>query len=241
VGVCAESDAAAVKRIAEGSKIGWIQALAAPDAPAATKDFLSNPGLMILGKDGNIIERPQDTWEAFAILNELLPRQKLPQPNNLVVEFEQIPNQPTDSPQTLPFKRISSPSADDAATSAKVLVADGRVHGQSGQPQVLIDGKLPSTNDSPPQNCFFIAKSIEGRLFFDLQRQLNIKQINSYTWHAHERSTQIFRLYASDGAGNIDPSPKFGVDPAKVGWTLIADVNTNPAPWPRGITGISLH
>ncbi len=26
-----------------------------------------------------------------------------------------------------------------------------------------------------------------------------------------------------------------------MGWTFIADVNTNPAPWPRGITGISLH
>ena len=30
------------------------------NAPAATKDFLSNSGFLILGKDGSIIERPQD-------------------------------------------------------------------------------------------------------------------------------------------------------------------------------------
>jgi hypothetical protein len=119
---------------------------------------------------------------------------------------------------------------------------DGRLHGQSGGPQILVDGKLPATNDSPPENLFFIAKSIEGRFLIDLERAINIRQINSYTWHAHERSTQVFRLYAADGmAANFNSATKFGVDPAKVGWTLIADVNTNPAPWPRGITGISLH
>jgi hypothetical protein len=242
IGVCAEGDAATIKRIAEGSRIGWMQAMAAPDAPAATKDFLASPGLLILGKDGSIIQRPQDAWEAFAMLFELLPRQKFPQPNALVIDFEQIPNQPTDSPQALPFQKIPPPSADDVATSAKVLVVDGRLHGQSGGPKVLVDGKLPRTNDTPPENMFFIAKSIEGRFLLDLTRPVNIKQINSYTWHAHERSTQIFRLYGADGqAANFDPSPKFGIDPAKAGWTMIADVNTNPAPWPRGISGISMH
>src|SRR5215204_6125599 len=73
LGVCAEGDAATIQRIAEGSQIGWMQAMAAPDAPAATKEFLATPGLLILGKDGSIIERPQDWWEAFAILSELLP------------------------------------------------------------------------------------------------------------------------------------------------------------------------
>ncbi len=240
--VCAESDAATIGRIGEGSHIGWMGGMAAPDAPAATREFLATPGLVILGKDGSIIERPQDAWEAFASLFELLPRQRVLQPNGLMIDFEQIPNQPTDSPQSLPFKRITPPAADDAATMAKVLVADGRLHGQSGGPQVLVDGKLPKTNDTPPENLFFIAKSIEGRFLFDLTRPINIKQINSYTWHAHERSAQIFRLYGASGQEpNFDPSPKFGIEPAKAGWTLIADVNTNPAPWPRGITGISLH
>ncbi len=242
IGICADSNAAAIGRIVEGSQIGWMQAMAAPDAPAATKEFLASPGLMILGKDGGIIERPQDAWDAFAALFELLPRQKLPQPNGLIVDFEQIPNQPTEDPQNLPFKRIPPPAADDAAAAARVVIVDGRPHGQSGGPQILVDGKLPSTNDSPPQNFFFIARSIEGRFMIDLNRPINIQQINSYTWHAHERSTQIFRLYGADGqAAGFNPSPKFGVDPAKAGWTLIADVNTNPAPWPRGITGIVLH
>ncbi len=240
--VCAEGDAATIKRIVDGTKIGWLQAMAAPDAPAATKEFLATPGLLILGKDGSIIERPQDWWEAFAILSELLPRVRTSQPNGLVMDFEQIPNQPTTTPEALPFKRIPPPSSDDAASHAKLSIVDGRLHGQSGGPQVLIDGRLPMTNDSPPENFFFIAKSVEGRFLIDLERAVNIKQINSYTWHAHERSPQVFRLYAADGtAPNFNSAPKFGIDPAKVGWTLIADVNTNPAPWPRGITGISLH
>jgi hypothetical protein len=125
---------------------------------------------------------------------------------------------------------------------AKVSVVEGRLHGLSGGPQILVDGKLPSTNDAPPENFFFIAKSIEGRFLIDLNHPINIRQINSYTWHAHERSPQVFRLYGADGlAPNFNPSPKFGVDPAKVGWILVSDINTHPAPWPRGITGISLH
>src|SRR5436190_21869029 len=204
IGICADSDAAAISRIVERGQMGWMQAMAAPDAPAATKDFVATPGLLILGKDGSIIERPQDWWEAFAILSELLPRQKQAQPNGLVIDFEQIPNQPTDSPQTLPFKKIPPPSADDAATGAKVSIVDGRLHGQSGQGQILVDGKLPATNDTPPANFFFISKSIEGRFLIDLNRAVNMKQINSYTWHAHERSTQVFRLYGADGsAGNF--------------------------------------
>src|SRR6266850_2188309 len=209
---------------------------------SSTKEFLANPGLLILGKDGSIIERPQDWWDAFCILSDLLPRVRTPQPNGLTIDFEQIPNQPTDMPQNLPFTRIPPPSADDAATHAKVSIVEGRPHGLSGGPQILVDGKLPSTNDSPSQNFFFIAKSIEGRLLFDFDHPIDIKQINSYSWDAHERSPQVFRLYGADGlAPNFNAAPRFGVDPAKVGWTLIADVNTHPAPWPRGITGISLH
>jgi hypothetical protein len=242
IGVCADGDAATINRIVDGSQIGWLAAMAAPNAPAATKEFLATPGLLILGKDGGIIEHPQDWWDAFGLLSELLPRTRTPQPNGLVMDFEQIPNQPTDAPDSLPFKRIPPPSADDAATHAKITVVDGRLHGQSGGPQVLVDGNLPSTNDSPSQNFFFIAKSIEGRFMMDFERAINIKQINSYTWHAHERSPQVFRLYGADGlATNFNAAPKFGIDPAKVGWTLLADINTNPAPWPRGITGISLH
>ena len=242
IGLSADQDAATIQRIADGTQIGWPQAMAAPDAPAETKEFLSKPGLLIVGKDGSIIERPQDWWDAFTILSELLPRVRTPQSNGLVIDFEQIPNQPTDTPQMLPFKRIPPPSTDDAATHAKVTVVDGRLHGLSGGPQVLLDGRLPATNDAPPENFFFIAKSIEGRFVFDLDHPIKIREINSYTWHAHARSPQVFRLYGADGlAANFSAAPKFGVDPVKAGWTFIADVNTNPAPWPRGINGISLH
>jgi hypothetical protein len=242
IGLSSEQDIEALKQFAAENSINWLQATAVPTASAATKEFLSNPSLLILGKDGSIIERPEDWWDAFCLLSEVLPRIKPAQPPGLAIDFEQIANQPTDNPQALPFKRIPAPSADDAGTTAKVSIVEGRLHGQSGTERVLIDGKLPPTNDSPSENFFFIAKSIEGRFLFDFGHPIPMQQINSYTWHGHDRSPQVFRLYASDGlTPNFNPTPKFGVDPARAGWSLIADVNTLPAPWPRGITGISIH
>ncbi|HEV8379160.1 MAG TPA: hypothetical protein VGP99_09950 [Tepidisphaeraceae bacterium] len=238
IGICADSDAATIERIVDGSRIGWLQCMAAPDASAATREFLSNPGLLILGKDGNIIERPQDWWKAFCLLGQIVPHIKPANPPGLVIDFEQLPNQP----KSFVFKHIASPSTSDAATQARIDVIDGRLHGLSGPTSNLNDGKMPSTWDTPPENLFFIARSIEGRFVFDLQQSIAIKQINSYTWHAHERSPQVFRVYGADGtAPDFIPDPRFGTDPAKVGWTLIADVDTRPAPWPRGITGISIH
>ncbi|HEV8604483.1 MAG TPA: hypothetical protein VGQ99_03905 [Tepidisphaeraceae bacterium] len=242
IGLSTEQDIDALKQFTAENSINWLQGTAAPNASAATKEFLSNPSLLILGKDGSIIERPEDWWDAFCILSEFLPRIRATQPTGVVIDFEQIANQPTDTAQTMPFKRIPPPSADDAGTGAKVSIVEGRLHGQSGTERVVIDGKLPPTNDSPTENFFFIAKSIEGRFLFDFGHPIPIKQINSYTWHGHDRSAQVFRLYASDGlAANFNSTPKFGVDPARVGWSLIADVNTHPAPWPRGITGVSIH
>jgi hypothetical protein len=216
----------------------WTHATAAPDASAATKEFLALSTRMIV-KDGQIIDGDLSGWDAFALASELLPRVKPTQAAGTVIEFEQIANQATDP---LPFKRIPAPSGDDAATGAKISVVDGRLHGLSGKSSVLNDGRMPQTNDSPGENFFFIAKSIEGRFIFDFERIISVGRINSYTWHGHDRSPQVFRVYGSDGtAANFNVSPKFGVDPLRVGWTLIADVNTHPAPWPRGVTGISIH
>jgi hypothetical protein len=188
--------------------------------------------------DGQILAQNLSGWDAFSLACELLPRVKPTQPDGTIIDFEQIANQNT---TPLPFRRIPPPSPTDAATRAKIEVVDGRLHGQSGRASVLIDGQMPASPDSPPDNFFFIAKSISGRFVFDLERPIPIAQINSYTWHIHDRSPQVFRVYGSDGAGSFDPAPKFGVDPAKVGWTLIADVDTRPAPWPRGVTGISIR
>jgi peroxiredoxin len=213
IGLSSEQDIDALKQFAAENSINWIQGTATATASAATKEFLAHPELLIVGKDGSIIERPGDWWEAFILLSEIVPQRKPAQVEGITVDFEQLPNQPTDNPQALGFTRIPPPSADDAASGAKVSVVDGRLHGLSGPPTILNDGKLPSTNDSPPENFFFIAKTIEGRFEFDLGKSISIKAINSYTWHAHERSPQVFRLYGADGsAANFVAGPKFGVD-----------------------------
>ena len=58
---------------------------------------------------------------------------------------------------------------------------------------------------------------------------IEIAHVNTYSWHPNTRGPQVYRLYASDGvAPNFNPAPKAKVDPASVGWKLIATVNTDP-------------
>src|SRR6266568_2693473 len=43
IGLSADSDAATIQRIVNGTQIAWPQAIAAPDSSAETKEFLSTP------------------------------------------------------------------------------------------------------------------------------------------------------------------------------------------------------
>ena len=58
---------------------------------------------------------------------------------------------------------------------------------------------------------------------------IEIKQVNTYSWHPNTRGPQVYKLYASDGtAKDFDAKPKAGTDPTKVGWKLVATVDTRP-------------
>jgi hypothetical protein len=127
------------------------------------------------------------------------------------------------------FARVPSPSAEDAATKAKMILVDGEFDPNGGSVAALNDGLWPRDEDEPGANFFFDAGTGGGRFAIDLTKRVEIAQVNSYSWHPDTRGPQIYTLYASDGADPaFNASPKSGTDPTTVGWTRIAGVNTAP-------------
>jgi hypothetical protein len=125
------------------------------------------------------------------------------------------------------FKSVPSPSRDDAATKARVLMVDGEADGNSAGIEALTDGVLPTSDDQPRRNFFVTAGSGGARLLIDLGRVIEISQINSYSWHPNSRGPQVYRVWASDGNdAKFNAEPKASVDPHTVGWLVLATVDT---------------
>ena len=125
------------------------------------------------------------------------------------------------------FKNVPSPSKSDAATKAKFTIVEGRRDFNGGDVDKLHDGKIPTDEDQPAENFFFNAGTDGGRLLVDLGGAIDIKQINTYSWHPNTRGPQVYRLYASDGnADDFTAQPKKGTDPETCGWKLVARVDT---------------
>jgi hypothetical protein len=134
-----------------------------------------------------------------------------------------------DATASFKFKNVPSPLRGDAAAKARFTIVDGEPDGNGGNPDRLHDGALPNNEDEPVANLFFKAGTVGGRILVDLGTVIDIKQINSYSWHAGSRGPQVYQLYGSEGkASNLNLQPKRGTDPAECGWTLIAKVNTLP-------------
>jgi hypothetical protein len=127
------------------------------------------------------------------------------------------------------FVKVPAPSRNDAATGATFAVVDGRLDQNGGGLDTLHDGKVPSEGDQPRANAFFSAGTEGGRISVDLGKVIEIKQVNSYSWHPAERGPQVYALYASDGQGaGFNGAPKRDTDPTTCGWKLIAKVDTRP-------------
>jgi hypothetical protein len=125
------------------------------------------------------------------------------------------------------FKRVPSPSKDDAAAHAKLTLIDGDLDQGSAELAALTDGRLPRDEDEPGTNVYFRAGSSGGRFRMDFGTPIEIAQVNTYSWHPNSRGPQLYKLYAAEGSDpkfNLDP--KRGVDPATCGWKLIALVST---------------
>ena len=144
------------------------------------------------------------------------------------VTFERNSNDVASS--SFKFKTIPSPARDDVASKARLTLVDGDIDQGSSDLSALTDGRLPTDEDEPGANFFFSAGSFGGRFRMDFGTAIEIKQVNSYSWHSNTRGPQLYKLYGTDGTDpKFDASPRRGVDPASVGWRAIATVSTIPA------------
>lgn len=125
---------------------------------------------------------------------------------------------------------VPRPSTNDAASSAKFLLLSGAADRNGGGLEKLHDGRLPEEEDQPAENFFFAAGSQGGLLEIDLGHPINIRQINTYSWHSNTRAPQVYHLYAAEGnETNFNAKPIAGKSPEQCGWKLVASVNTKPA------------
>ena len=133
------------------------------------------------------------------------------------------------------FKAVSAPSRTDAGGGAKIEIVDGRADVNGAGLRAVQDGRLPDGQDEPGANFFFAAGSEGGRLLVDLGAPVEVRQVNTYSWHATTRGPQVYRLYAADGtAKGFRAKPAAGTDPAEAGWKLLASVDTRPKSGPPG-------
>ena len=141
------------------------------------------------------------------------------------IVFDHNPNDTAN--RDFKFKNIASPVKDDAASTAKLTLIDGELDQGSAELSALTDGRLPGDEDEPGANVFFRAGSSGGRFRMDFFAPIDIAQVNSYSWHSNTRGPQLYKLYAANGSEpKLNLDPKRGVDPASVGWKLIALVST---------------
>lgn len=151
-------------------------------------------------------------------------------------------NSGTEATDAFTFKSVPRPATNDAASVATFSIVDGEADSNGGGLEKLHDGKLPSGEDEPGDNFFFAAGSEGGRLRVDLGHALDVRQVNTYSWHPNRRGPQVYKLYAADGsATNFIAAPKNGIVPDQGGWKLIANVNTKPKSGdPGGQYGVSI-
>jgi len=132
--------------------------------------------------------------------------------------------------QGFKFKNVPSPMKDDVAEKAKLVLIDGEIDGNGADLVAVTDGLLPTDSDEPAANFFFNAGTSGGRFRLDLGRVIDVARVNSYSWHPNTRGPQVYKLYGSEGTDpkfNADPNRR--IDPATVGWILIASVDTSTA------------
>lgn len=125
------------------------------------------------------------------------------------------------------FKNVPTPAKDDAAAKATVTLLVGESDPAGGDLSVLTDGLLPTKADEPKSNFYFASGAGGGRVRMDFGEAIDIKQINSYSWHTGAGAPQVYLLYASDGAEiGFNAEPNANTDPIACGWKLITTVDT---------------
>lgn len=160
------------------------------------------------------------------------PAQSKPK-GHLRIVAERVPN--TAATPNFTFTTVPAPSKSNAATFAHFSVVSGLAERLFN----LQTPSLPTGPDSPTENFFFTDGTYGGRFMIDLNQVIGIRQINTYSWHTGPRGPQVYRLYATDTQTNSEPIGS--KDPAGLGWTFLAEVDTRPAGGePGGQYGVSI-
>ncbi len=128
------------------------------------------------------------------------------------------------------FKNVPPPSRNDAGSNAVFSLVAGQRDRNGAELAVLHDGRVPADEDAPADNFFFRQATDGGRILVTLAKPIEIKQVNTYSWHASTRAPQVYKLYGSEGtASEFQREPARDTDPAKVGWKFLANVDTRPS------------
>jgi quinoprotein glucose dehydrogenase len=85
----------------------------------------------------------------------------------------------------------------------------------------LTDASLPANNDDTAHSTWFDGEAY--RFTLDLGKALELERINTYSWHREGRAAQAWVLWGAAGAAMPDGAG----DPAKAGWSRIAQVDTS--------------
>ena len=140
------------------------------------------------------------------------------------------------------LENVPPPSKNDAAGKATITLVDGSRDGNGGEVAVLNDGVVPRADDEPRANFFFAAGTEGGRLLVDLGAAVEVKQVNTYSWHPGTRGPQVYTLFGSDGsAADFNARPGRDTKPEAAGWKQIAAVDSRPKEGdPGGQYGVSV-
>ena len=93
------------------------------------------------------------------------------------------------------FKNVPGPVKGDAAEGNRLRfsIVDGDSDGNGSNIRALNDGRLPDSDDDPGNNFFFAAGSEGGRLGLKLGSAIDVKQVNTYSWHTERRAPQVYQ------------------------------------------------
>jgi hypothetical protein len=136
-------------------------------------------------------------------------------------------NSNDDASSKFKFKNVGTPARDDAARGAKFFIIDGERDENGAGLEALNDGKAPTQSDAPADNFFFNAGTDGGRLLVDLEKPIEIKEVDTFSWHPGSRAPQVYKLYGSDGSeAGFKERPQSRLNPEQCGWKLLAKVDT---------------
>ena len=160
--------------------------------------------------------------------------------SDLKIAVERIAN--SDATPEFKFTKVPVPAPTNAATCAVFSLVTGGWDDNGARVQKLHEGSLPDGPDAPAENFFFRDGTYGGRILVDLNQVVDIKQINTYSWHTGARGPQVYKLYARDAmADGSNPEPVGNKDPLTLGWKLLANVDTRPKMGdPGGQYGVSI-